>query len=215
MLVGLALVIGAGAIAAIVLQVVVGDPVLPTRAPAAVVIRPVPTSEPAPAVNFPTRGLSTREPTRGAEIGTKYSGAISAPSATPAVVLQSLAWFVDSEPVGLPSNPFSKSHNGWDVNAPVGTAVYAVAPGTVYGNATDSCGQLSIIHGGGFGSVYAHLGERLVGAGDWVNRGQLIGRVGEVTCVGDSGVTWPHVHITLQRDNVVLDPALFYWAGSG
>jgi hypothetical protein len=69
---------------------------------------------------------------------------------------------------------------------------------------TLECGNgLVIDHGNGWTSQYCHLrrGSLRVSPGDKLVAGQPIG------LVGLSGVTeFPHLHVTLRRDNIVVDP---------
>ena len=71
-------------------------------------------------------------------------------------------------------------HLGIDLACANGTNVYAANGGTVvksemhysYGN------YVLIDHGGGISTLYAHMADRLVSAGDTVAAGQQIGHVG-------------------------------------
>lgn len=90
-----------------------------------------------------------------------------------------------------------RGHNGIDLAASVGTPVYAADSGTI---AFEGWGQnhswmgsiagISVIIGHAWGYTgYAHLSSTVVNAGQWVERGQLIGYSG-ATGVG----TGPHLH---------------------
>jgi murein DD-endopeptidase MepM/ murein hydrolase activator NlpD len=64
-------------------------------------------------------------------------------------------------------------------------------------------------HGAGVSSAYLHLSEHLVAAGDTVQRGQVIGRVGAT-----GRVTGPHLHFIVRYGSVTVDPlSLFEVAG--
>ena len=64
-------------------------------------------------------------------------------------------------------------------------------------------------HGAGLTSAYLHLSEQLVAAGDTVQRGQTIGRVGAT-----GRVTGPHLHFIARYGSVTVDPlSLFVVAG--
>jgi len=58
-----------------------------------------------------------------------------------------------------------------------------------------------IDHGWGVYSAYAHQSEILVNEGDWVEAGQLIGRVGST-----GRVTGPHLHWEVIVGGVQVDP---------
>lgn len=94
-------------------------------------------------------------------------------------------------------------HLGLDLWGPVGAPVYAMADGTVVlaedmfyeGN------QVIIDHGGGIFSRYMHMNEILVRAGDSVEAGRMIGKVG-----ASGMVTGPHLHVGLLIRGVYVDP---------
>lgn len=81
-------------------------------------------------------------------------------------------------------NGVTRFHWGVDLAAPVGRAIYAVAPGTVAGAwpdgelvGTGNC--VSLRHDGDLqATVYMHLRDLAVRTGDRVARGQLLGHVG-------------------------------------
>jgi len=94
-------------------------------------------------------------------------------------------------------------HTGLDFCGQTGVEIYAAASGRVVftgelivrGNAT------VIDHGWGVYSAYAHQSEILVNEGDWVEAGQLIGRVGST-----GRVTGPHLHWEVIVGGVQVDP---------
>ena len=59
-----------------------------------------------------------------------------------------------------------------------------------------------IAHGQGVSTSYLHQSRRLVGQGDAVKRGQLIGHVGQT-----GRATGPHLHWEMAWFEVKLDPA--------
>lgn len=97
-------------------------------------------------------------------------------------------------------------HRGLDFSARVGTPVYAPAAGHVTrASRKGSLGQLiEIDHGNGLVTRYGHLDQFLVKKGDWVRRGQLIGRVGTT---GRS--TGPHLHYEVVQNGQWQNPWLF------
>lgn len=97
-------------------------------------------------------------------------------------------------------------HKGVDFAAPTGTPVYAPAAGIVRLALADSFfnGNLVILdHGHQLMTIYAHLDSMDVQAGDIVDVGHLLGKVGST---GRS--TGPHLHWGLYWRNMPLDPLL-------
>ena len=103
-------------------------------------------------------------------------------------------------------NPFGKGHRfhrGIDLAAPAGTAVYAVAEGTVARAASDrTYGNVVVInHHNGYKTLYAHNAKLLVKVGDRVKVGQPIAKVGST---GRS--TGAHLHFEIHRSGHRVDP---------
>lgn len=97
-----------------------------------------------------------------------------------------------------------RPHRGIDVGAPTGTPVRAAGPGRVLrsGVAGEYGVLVAIDHGNGAETRYAHLSRTLVGPGENVLRGQVIGEV------GSTGLsTGPHLHFELRIDGDPIDPA--------
>ncbi len=96
-------------------------------------------------------------------------------------------------------------HNGIDITGRNihGRAVYATATGRVsFAGYRRSYGYLIIIeHGYGFTTYYAHLSRVRVRAGQQVEKGQLIGNVGNT---GSS--TGPHLHYEVRAWGNPVDP---------
>ena len=94
-----------------------------------------------------------------------------------------------------------RKHEGIDLTAPIGTAVYASGNGVISQSQwRNGYGELiEVNHGFGYKSRYAHLSKRYVQVGDSVTRGQVIGEV------GNTGVSsCPHLHYEVRyRDNTV------------
>ncbi|MGH6924232.1 MAG: M23 family metallopeptidase [Propylenella sp.] len=114
---------------------------------------------------------------------------------------------------GYRLDPFLKRnafHAGLDLAAPAGTEVRATAPGfVVEAGWGDGYGiMVEIRHAGGVSTRYGHLSARLVSAGDRVEAGTPIGRVGTT---GRS--TGPHLHYETRRDGEAVNPAVFFAAG--
>jgi len=107
-------------------------------------------------------------------------------------------------PISSPYGPrWGRFHTGVDIAAPYGASVRAVFSGRVvraswYG-AYGYC--IVIDHGDEVTTLYAHLSDFLVARGDWVARGQIIGRVGST---GNS--TGPHLHFEVRINGAHKNP---------
>jgi murein DD-endopeptidase MepM/ murein hydrolase activator NlpD len=114
---------------------------------------------------------------------------------------------------GTRMDPFykvRKFHEGMDFSAPVGTEIYATGNGTVTLAARDIQGgygnMVRIDHGYSYQTVYAHLSRIFVKPGQKVQRGQIIGYVGNT---GKS--TSPHLHYEVRKNGVPLNPIYFFF----
>ena len=103
----------------------------------------------------------------------------------------------------------SKFHSGMDFAAPLGTEVFATGDGVVekvesnywgYGN------LVTINHGYGYKTQYAHLSMFATQKGQKVKRGQLIGYVGST---GKS--TGSHLHYEVLKNDTPVDPIHFFF----
>jgi murein DD-endopeptidase MepM/ murein hydrolase activator NlpD len=112
-----------------------------------------------------------------------------------------------SSEFGLRRNPFGGSryemHAGLDFRGPIGRPVYATAEGSVKtASAGNGYGKHIVIdHGYGYETLYAHLSDFNVKAGDQVTRGDLIGFLGNT---GRS--SGPHLHYGVYRDRQPVNP---------
>ncbi len=102
----------------------------------------------------------------------------------------------------------SKFHEGMDFASATGTPVYATGNATVLSAGWNSgYGKLvELNHGYGYVTRYAHLSEILVKPGQKVNRGDLIGKVGNT---GKS--TGSHLHYEVRRNGAVQNPVNYYF----
>jgi len=112
---------------------------------------------------------------------------------------------------GYRVDPFSKKrkhHKGHDFSAKIGTDVIATATGLVKTSKKSyiSGNYIEIDHGNGYATIYGHLSERLVKKGDKVNRGDVIGKVGNT---GKS--TAPHLHYEISFNDKHVNPKDVYY----
>lgn len=99
---------------------------------------------------------------------------------------------------------FSGAHSGLDVAAPYGTPVAAADGGVVVDRAALNWGlgwYVTLDHGNGYATTYAHLSSFAVVIGERVDKGDMIGRVGST---GNS--TGPHNHFVVRRNGVPINP---------
>ena len=117
-------------------------------------------------------------------------------------------------PFGLRYHPilhYWRNHNGNDWGAATGTPIYAAQAGKVlkagpnggFGNFV-LIGHDKPINGKYVTTGYAHQSRVAVRVGQWVERGQVIGYV------GNTGLsTTPHLHFEVRLDGVPVNPMLY------
>jgi len=107
-----------------------------------------------------------------------------------------------------PWDGLAERHTGLDIGTPARTPVQAPAPGTIVmaSGGGDYGSHVVIDHGNGVRSLYGHLSEIDVRAGQQVEKGQVIGRVGST---GRS--TGPHLHYEILVQGKPVDPRGFLW----
>ncbi len=101
-------------------------------------------------------------------------------------------------------NPASGAHPGLDIGGSEGSAVRAVAVGTVLyaGNEATKYGNLVVIdHGKGWHTAYAKLQKVTVKKGEKVRAGERIGLLGHT---GETSRT--ELHFEVRRNNQPIDP---------
>jgi murein DD-endopeptidase MepM/ murein hydrolase activator NlpD len=96
-------------------------------------------------------------------------------------------------------------HNGFDIAADTGTPIVAPSSGKIIltGNFFYNGKSIFLDHGRGLKSIMIHLDEILVDDNQFVEKGQIIGRVGTT---GKS--TGPHLHWSVLVNNTYIDPEL-------
>ncbi len=102
-----------------------------------------------------------------------------------------------------------KFHYGMDFTAPTGTEIYSTGDGVVDEVTSEHSGYgnlVSVNHGFGYKTVYAHLSRFNVRPGQKVKRGEVIGFVGST---GTS--TAPHLHYEVHKNGEPVNPQYFYY----
>lgn len=96
-----------------------------------------------------------------------------------------------------------RMHSGVDLAAPTGTPVSAPGAGVVtFADWSGGYGLLvTVDHGNGMQTRFAHLSRLKVSPGQKVERGQLLGLVGST---GRS--TGPHLHYEMRQNGRAIDP---------
>mgnify|MGYP001247952812 CR=1 FL=1 len=113
---------------------------------------------------------------------------------------------------GLRADPFTKAakmHYGMDFSADIGTPVFATGDGVVKRADNKASGfgnHIRIDHGFGYETIYAHLSDYNVRLGQKVQRGDIIGFVGNT---GRS--RGPHLHYEVHLGEERLNPVNFYY----
>ena len=115
-----------------------------------------------------------------------------------------------TSPFGMRTHPILKTqrmHNGIDMACAQGTPIYATRAGTVTTASYQAGGAgyyVSINHLDGFSSVYMHMTNYVVSAGQSVSQGQLIGYV------GSTGLsTGPHLHFGISYAGTYVNPLAY------
>ena len=98
---------------------------------------------------------------------------------------------------------WGRMHEGIDIGAPTGAAIYAAASGQVtFAGWMGGYGRLTLIdHGGGRVTASAHQSSIGVAVGQGVTAGQVIGAVGAT-----GNVTGPHLHFETRVNGSAQNP---------
>lgn len=158
---------------------------------------PQPTATPSPGPFYTVGNMWADTGDPGYCLGfTPYETGVSPPV---------LSWPV---PGGTPheGRGYRIGHPAVDIDAPLGRAVQAAAPGTVvWAGLSTFFGHdalvVAVSHGGGWVTVYAHLSVVSVACWQPVGTGEIIGRVG---MTGSS--TFPHLHFELRQGPYSYNP---------
>ncbi|MBQ2920902.1 MAG: peptidoglycan DD-metalloendopeptidase family protein [Oscillospiraceae bacterium] len=115
-------------------------------------------------------------------------------------------WIRLTSPYGYRTHPVTgkwKFHNGVDLANSKGTPIRAARSGKVtvatYGGTYGY--YVTINHGDGYSSLYAHMTHYIVSKGDTVSKGQVIGYMGST---GRS--TGPHLHFSIFYNGSTVNP---------
>jgi peptidoglycan hydrolase-like protein with peptidoglycan-binding domain len=128
-------------------------------------------------------------------------GALTAP---PPTIPLPLAWPLTAPVVGDRFGPRgNRWHGGIDLPARAGTPVYSARAGeVVWAGWRGSYGFLvTVAHGRGERTMYAHLSRIDVRVGVWIGQGVRVGLVG---ASGDA--TGPHLHFEVRVRGAAVDP---------
>jgi murein DD-endopeptidase MepM/ murein hydrolase activator NlpD len=113
---------------------------------------------------------------------------------------------------GLRIHPYykiSKFHAGMDFTAPLGTEIYSTGDGTIESVSSGKRGMgnyITVNHGFGYKSTYAHLESFNVRQGQKVRRGDVIG------FVGNTGMSIaPHLHYEIKLNGENVDPVNYFF----
>jgi len=100
-----------------------------------------------------------------------------------------------------------RSHSGIDIEAPIGTPVYASRSGIAFcGNVPTGYGKyVMIYHPDGAQSFYGHLSEWAISSAKEIRKGGIIGFVGKTGNASYKGMT-PHLHFEIRKDGKPQDP---------
>ncbi|MDX2008531.1 MAG: peptidoglycan DD-metalloendopeptidase family protein [Meiothermus sp.] len=102
---------------------------------------------------------------------------------------------------------FQRRHTGLDLAAPYGSPIYASRSGRVDTAGWSPFGygiHVVIGHGEGVETLYAHMSSTAVRAGQWVQRGQVIGYVGST-----GWSTGPHTHLEVRVGGQPRNPLVY------
>jgi hypothetical protein len=115
-----------------------------------------------------------------------------------------LAWPLTAPMLGDPFGPRgNRWHTGVDFPAPLGTPVYSARSGEVVwsGWRGDYGLLVTVAHGHGERTMYAHLSRIDVRVGVWIGQGVRVGLIGAT-----GHATGPHLHFEVRVRGAAVDP---------
>jgi murein DD-endopeptidase MepM/ murein hydrolase activator NlpD len=145
------------------------------------------------------------EALKKASAGVVGTGQFIWPSATSTYVTS----YFGPRNTGIPGA--STNHKGVDIGAKYGTNVLAADGGTVL-TATYSSSYgyyVTISHGNGYTTLYAHMSKLLVSSGDTVSQGDVVGLCGATGIANGA-----HVHFEVWQNGTRINPLQFFSSGS-
>ena len=148
----------------------------------------------------------------------KYEEKLAAQAAAGGAPKSDAAWttpvsgYTLTSPFGMRKHPvlgYNRMHNGIDMACAKGTPIYATRAGKVTTASYQAGGAgyyVSINHLDGFSSIYMHMTNYVVSAGQTVTQGQLIGYV------GSTGIsTGPHLHFGISYAGSYVNPLAYIY----
>ncbi|MBI2352898.1 M23 family metallopeptidase [Candidatus Dependentiae bacterium] len=115
---------------------------------------------------------------------------------------------------GMRKNPSgTKMHNGIDMAALKGTDVRAAADGIVKSTNNNISGYGNLIeieHPNQIITRYAHLQDKYVSTGDFIKKGEIIGKVGSTGNV--RGIDPSHLHFEIFINGIRVNPLPYLYA---
>lgn len=139
---------------------------------------------------------------------------LKALTAPPPAIQFPLAWPMTAPVLGDRFGPRGESwHTGIDLRAPLGTPVYSAGSGEIVWAGWKEGGWgllVTVAHGHGLRTMYAHLSRIDVSVGVWIGPGVRVGLVG---ASGDA--TGPHLHFEVRVRGASVDPLRALPLGKG
>ncbi len=148
----------------------------------------------------PPQAIAVAAPAPGTGTSSNVRASTSTGSSTPIGATGCCRWPVTGRITTQPSN----YHMALDIATALGTPIVAGDGGKVVAAGWDNTGygyRIIIDHGNGIRTLYAHMSSFTVSYGDWVGKGDMIGRIGST---GRS--TGPHLHFEVRVNGVRRNP---------